>query len=797
MAQAIQRPRPRAQTNVLSKVNLNLREGWIAGGLVAIMLVSATASVATANWTEGLGVAMWAAIGGLLFAALVTRLRLNQLLALLFAIIVGAAFTAYLASSHVGPPDATWNEKMILIEDRIDQWFVRVFSGGVGTDAFIFLILATALAWHIGYLSGWSVLLHHQPWGAIIPIGSVLLINLFYAPPQSGMFLMIYLLAALLLLVRMSLLRKQQTWAYHAVRFASDIGLDFLTYGVVFSGLIILIAWLIPPTSPGPQWFGFILDRVRSPWENFQQDMTRAFSTVRGVNTSAPTTFFSNSLAMGGPIRLGDRPVFDIDAEQGRYWRAVVFDKYTGTGWVTTADTTASFIANDPRFKTPPMGMRRAVSQTVTILLATDNLVVSAAQPFQIGEPTDARFSVVSTGPSDSYIDLHALRLARPPTEGFRYNVLSSVSGADEDSLRTASKETPNYVRERYLQLPGSVPPRVRDLAFIITANATNDYDKARAIEKYLREKIKYNENVQPAPIGRDGVDYLLFDRPEGYCNYYASAMAVLAREVGIPARVASGYAVGRGDDGIFHVNESNAHSWPELYIGEMGWIEFEPTSARPEIVRPVKTEETQSNPELNATSDETVNNLHNDDQPLDNQADQSNADAASNSPLAQFLSGPLGLGVSALALVAIALAGSVFVVQYRWQRKMRGLSPAARALEEMYRFAPLAGFRDQSHTTADERADNLVQLIPDGREPVSAVNGWYVRERYGAYELSSRDQRHANKISREFQPRVWGSIFNHHVGHFVQEAYTNLAAREARLRASLRRLMRRDQSRT
>ena len=92
-------------------------------------------------------------------------------------------------------------------------------------------------------------------------------------------------------------------------------------------------------------------------------------------------------------------------------------------------------------------------------------------------------------------------------------------------------------------------------------------------------------------------MDYVLFERPEGYCNYYASAMAVLARSVGIPARVASGYAVGSpSDDGLYHINEANAHSWPEIYLGELGWVEFEPTSARPEIVRPVLQAE-QDNP--------------------------------------------------------------------------------------------------------------------------------------------------------------------------------------------------------
>lgn len=788
MAQAIRNARPQARENLLSKINLNIHEGWIAAILLAIMLVSVTSSVAAANWTEGLGVAIWAALGGMLFAMLCARLRLNLLLALILAVIVGAAFSSFLVSPHVGPADATWNEKMILIEDRVDQWLIRVVGGGVGTDAFVFLIMAAALAWLTGYFCAWSIFRYHQPWGAIIPAGAAILVNLFYAPPQSGIFLMLFLLTALLLLVRTSLLRKQQTWTYYAVRFAGDIGLDFLMYGVVFSGLIILLAWLIPPTAPGPQWFSGLFDRVRDPWTNIQQDVTRAFSTVKSPANSAPTTYFSNTLSMGGPIRLGSRPVFDVESEQGRYWRVVTFDKYTGTGWITTADTSASFLASDPRLKTPPMGMRRGISQTVEVLLPTDNLVVSASQPLRVSEPVDARFSVVKGSGDDTFVDLHSLRLDRPVTQGLKYEVASSLSGADEESLRAASNNVPAYVRERYLQLPAELPARVRALATQITRGATNNYDRARAIEQYLRQNIQYNDTVQAAPAGRDGVDYLLFDRPEGYCNYYASAMAVLARAVGIPARVSSGYAVARSDDGLFHINESNAHSWPELYIGDLGWIEFEPTASRPEIARPVKNQDTESNPELDATKTGENTDPAPGESRFDKEENQSTPSPENASPLASALAGTPGVAIAILLLAGVAFGATLAVAQYRWQRKLRGLPPAARALEEMYRFAPWAGFRDRPHATPDERAEHLSELMPDAREPIADVTGWYVRERYGAYALAPDEVTQAIELSRRLQPRVLGGIFDHYVGKHIHAAYLDLQAREQRLRARVGR---------
>ncbi len=784
MAQAIQTARPEARP-VRRGVHLNLHEGWIAGLLLVLMLVSVTASLATANWTDGLWLTTWAALGGLLFGALVSRLRLNGLLAFILAIIVGTAFVAWLLSAHVGaPPDATWNEKMLLIEDRIDQWLVRVLSGGIGTDAFVFLCVMGAMSWFLGYLSAWSVFRHHQAWGAILPTGAALLINLFYAPPQSGLYLMVYLLSVLLLLVRTTLLKRQQTWSAYAVRFAHDIGLDFLIYGVIFSGLIILIAWLIPPTAPGPAWFGFIWEVVREPWQDVQDDMSRAFSTVRGTNNAPPTTYFGSNLSMGGPVRLGNRDVFEIQAPFGRYWREMVFDKYTGTSWVSTADESANLTPNDPRMKTLPMDKRRVMTATVEVRLPTDNLVVSGSQPIGVSVPVEAKYLVGRLAGNQSFLDVSSLRLQNLVKLGDKYEVTSSISAADEESLRAASTDYPAFIRQNYLFLPPSVPGRVRDLAAEITANATNNYDKARAIETYLREHIKYNDQVPPVPAGWDGVDYTLFERPEGYCNYYASAMAVMARSIGIPARVASGYAVDRGEDGIFHVNESNAHSWPELYFGELGWIEFEPTASSPQITRPAPQQEDQNLSERQAELQGENPDAKNLSERL-LQLEEQQAQSPSNLFLAAMSSvwGTVGIGIIVLG---IALAGTIAVVQLRWQRQLRRLKPGAQAAAQMYRFAPYAGFREDADDTPDEQAQKLATLLPEERNSIHQVNAWFVGERYGARDLDTNESVQALATGTEIQKRMWRSIYQHHIGSRIRNATAWLKALPLRITHAL-----------
>lgn len=777
MAQAVQTNRPVAGPSRRG-LPLNLHEGWIAALLLTLLLVSVTASVASANWVDGLWQTMYAAIGGMFFGALVARLRLNSFLAFVLALIVGAGFVSWLVSGQVGAPlDATWNEKMLLIQTHLDEWLVRVLGNDISSDNFVFLCVMCALAWLIGYVSAWSIFRHHQPWGAILPAGAALLLNVFYAPPQSGVYLVLFLLATLLLLVRTTLLKRQQAWSAYAVRFANDIGLDFLTYGLVFSGLIILIAWLIPPTAPGPAWLGFVYDQVREPWQDLQDDFTRAFSNVRGTDSAAPTTYFGSSLSMGGPIRLGDREVFQIQSPYGRYWRAVVFDQYTGVGWASEANESASFLIGDPRLVPMPMEKRRTITQTVEVRLPTDNLVVNASQPQRlVNEAVDARFSVGRALNGDGYIDIHSLRLQRPLKLGDKYSVVSSISAADLKSLQTASTAIPPYIRETYLGLPDSVTARTRELALDITSGATNTYDKARAIEQYLRQHITYNDNVEPVPGGVDGVDYVLFERPEGYCNYYASAMAVMARSVGIPARVASGYAVGSAsDDGFYHVSEANAHSWPELYLGELGWVEFEPTAAQPEISRPVAQDEQDRADELRQLNEE-------EDIARRGFGEQRAEDLLNNSPSNErpglandFWTRPQMMLTYAFVLAGLVAVGVLTFLQLRWQKYLKTLKPGAQAVAEMYRYAPLAGMPERAEATADERAQDLVTLMPDARQPISDVNALYVRERYGEYDLTAEESGHARAQAIAVQERMWHTVYDRFLGRHIRGAWTSL----------------------
>ncbi|HMK08168.1 MAG TPA: transglutaminase domain-containing protein, partial [Anaerolineales bacterium] len=166
------------------------------------------------------------------------------------------------------------------------------------------------------------------------------------------------------------------------------------------------------------------------------------------------------------------------------------------------------------------------------------------------------------------------------------YTVVSWVPRLTRSELMGAGDDYPAPVRSADLQLPTDLPARVRHLADRISQGAATPYEKALRIQEYLRTNYPYDEDVPPPPAGRDAVDYFLFDTSGGFCSYYASAMVVLLRQEGIPARLATGFARGvwEGRNRRFRVTESEAHAWVEVYFPGYGWVEFEPTPSRSPI---------------------------------------------------------------------------------------------------------------------------------------------------------------------------------------------------------------------
>src|SRR5215211_3341639 len=201
---------------------------------------------------------------------------------------------------------------------------------------------------------------------------------------------------------------------------------------------------------------------------------------------------------------------------------------------------------------------------------------------WEIGPDGRAQALRVS-GQLQVYDDVQAVFSQDDVTQGAAYAVTGLTSTAAPAQLRTAGDAYPTWVTDLYLKLPETITERTRELASQLAAGQSNAFDTATAVEEFVRSTIAYNEDVDAPPSNQDVVDYVLFESKEGYCEYYASAMAVLLRAEGIPSRVVGGYFPAPFDpnEGGNLYREKNAHLWVEAFFPGYGWIPFEPTANR------------------------------------------------------------------------------------------------------------------------------------------------------------------------------------------------------------------------
>lgn len=355
----------------------------------------------------------------------------------------------------------------------------------------------------------------------------------------------------------------------------------------------------------------------------------------------------------------------------------------------------------------------------------------------------DRAVALIVNGQLPVYDDVEAVYARQPPRPGETYEVTGLVSTASSDELRGAGMDYPDYVVERYLQLPTTVTPRTRELAATIAATAESDapFDIAVAIQNDLRQRIRYNENISDPPQDQDVVDYVLFESQEGYCEYYASSMVVMLRTLGIPARVVSGFFPPSYDpaaDGFIY-RERNAHLWVEVYFPGYGWVPFEPTASQSPFdygtESPERTPTPTPTPEIPTPTPESA-------EPEATQAafteptptpTQPAASATQNTPQdpAGFLDDRGNRWLLAIASVLLLVAVVALGVAFAWRRGLGGLSPVAGFYARALKLGRWLGIRANPTMTPAEYADYLGKTIPAARGPVQAVTNLYVAEQY------------------------------------------------------------------
>jgi hypothetical protein len=705
-------------------------------GLLLVMSLNLAWSLQAAAWSEGLERLLAVAFLATVAAAAVALSGFRRAFALLYNLVVGAAVVLF-NMARLAPEGLEAQERAYHITQRAWIWLSNAVAGRPTVDNLMFVFVLAILVWVLAYSATWAYLRDGRRWLAVLPTGMAMLVNLYYAPPHLGAFFVVYVLCAILLVVRATLGEREQEWRRARVYFPLDIGFDFMRDGLLFALFVLLVAWVLPSSSRGGRLSSW-LEPLERPWQQFQQEWTRLFSTLN-YGRARGTSTFGTSLALTGPRVVSDEPVADIKIPVNRYYRAVVLDTYLSSGWILQNAPGARL--SDELALTEWAG-RVVVTQTVTTYQG-GNLLLAAPTPIRAGLPADARVIPQGSDP-DAPVELAMVVAHEPLDRGESYVMVSAVPNVTIEQLQAAGTDYPDFIRERYLQLPEGIPDRVFDLAESLASGLDNPYDIARQIELYLRT-YTYNDQIPGPRPGQDAVDYFLFEEKQGYCNYYASAMAVMLRHLGIPTRLGTGYATGEliSQTGAYRIRERDAHTWVEVYFPGYGWIEFEPTASEPLLTRP------SGEPE-GAVREPAVPPLIDDGTLLE----------AGRTPLTQEGAGGttgfeatlaalpwrrlLGAGLLFGSVVGILLLLGAGLRQLRrplpTQAPLLSVVPEgfmARLWYQVLRWARRFDLTIVPSQTALEQAVAFGQVIPDIAPEASLLAGLYTRDRFSRHALT------------------------------------------------------------
>ena len=491
------------------------------------------------------------------------------------------------------------NEKGIGLSTRWGQWLVAFAQGRNIEDPVVRGLMWILLFWMLAGWSAWRLGRKNDAIGAFLPLLTVQAWVLEFYNKSDISYLWFSLFIFILTLGFLCYENSLQKWLSKNIDYSENITMNSLLSTTLVAVVVVGTAGLTPSIS---------VDDIRRAWEE-RRTAAAGEGTSQNGSAAAPASGgtyeriqagLPRDHLLSGGVELSETPVFqvrtgdfppiprsDFQIEVPRYyWRAYTYDIYSGQGWASSPVESVVYPA-DEIFTIEKPEYYRQVQHSFEVLDAEEPLLFRAGILESASVPLDAEWRNIISRLSLPAAPTGNADLYRATSAAQTYQVNSLIATVDVETLRGVWAEYPEWVRQRYLALP-PIPARVTELAQEITATAPSLYDRAVAIETYLRQTYPYDLEVKAPPVGRDPVDYFLFDLKRGYCDYYASAMVVMARASGVPARLVVGYAGGTYDpvSAAYNISQADAHSWVEVYFPGIGWVEFEPTAGLPGFER-------------------------------------------------------------------------------------------------------------------------------------------------------------------------------------------------------------------
>jgi transglutaminase-like putative cysteine protease len=716
---------------------------WAALGLLFILLETVASRLVATDWTPFLYLTqtltyMGFVIGTALGYSTYQRRTVRWLNFFYMLILLPLQWTLVI-DQH-----ASLEEQLASVGGRLFFAVTELFARQPVDDPLFFVALMSIAFWIISSWASFTLVRNQNYLGAILPAAIGLIIIQNYDGVVAGRlwFLAFFAFIALLLLGRLQFLQNKQSWRERRIFLSPDNSVDLTSSMAVAAGLIIIFAWTVPASLSSMQSAVKTWNRVTKPWQEFTQRMENAVSALESPSGGKLGEFFGSNLALGRGFPLSDLVMFEVETPDlpseekppRYYWRGRTYDRFVNGQWYTSGTVREEY---SPAV-TNPFNVQLQTKTPAHFVFHTGktnfSLLYSPAQPIWISRP-----GITFAVPADQGKDIVAWHAYPSLRGGETYQLDAILSNPNRQQLQEAGTAYPEWVQQKYLQLPRDFSPRIQELAKEITAEAQTPFEKAIAITRYLRENIVYSQTIPEPPRNKDSLEWVLFEHKQAYCVYYASAEVLMLRSVGIPARMAVGFTQGEANGNNYVVRRLNSHAWPEMYFPGIGWVEFEPTAGQAPLDRPlppVDPEDVANLGPLNALRTEDSGDFAGRERDEEGVATPSAEEPAGFLPfyllpllavaavMTIFLGRRYALSVRVPAFLRTAIERTGIDVPawiIRWETWVT-LSPIERAFESVNFGLRTLDQAVPAHSTPVERAAKLTRLLPTKADEIKVL---------------------------------------------------------------------------
>jgi len=725
-------------------------EDWLTFIAAFIAFIAVAVSIQQAEWVRNFPPLVPTAICALLIGMVGARVRVPALVVHPIAIALGAVVVVLAVQGYAD--GETLGQRLHDFQARMHEWFEVVRANDISNDNLPFVTLVHSVSFLAIYIGSYVIYRWHNPWVALLPAAVVLLANISFQDGQPSGAFVVFLFGGILLIGRLHLQKNQERWRRLGIEYPDFIAVSSVQLTVFLAIGLMVFAWAVPLGTQAKA-VESVYDKVVQPFTADSDRLVRLFHNIDS-RKGADLHEFGATLPVQGSVKLGTKQLLEVKAPEAGLLRATSYEEYTGAGW-KAGKRDSERVSGQSLAASADVGAyekRNAVTIQVTAL---EDLSILLSPGMPLGSNRDMTIET----PQNYRGEIETIKLHRGLDKGETYNSIGSQSLASADDLRAADTEYPAWVSERYLQLPDSLPGRVGEEAQRVTTGAANPYDQALAVEAYLRG-FPYNLQVETAPPKRDVVDFFLFDLKQGYFDYHSSAMTVMLRSLGIPARIAVGYALDPKDakDGTYTVRKDDAYSWVEVWFPQYGWVEFNPTPDRPSGgagggFGPDLTGDALSGVDLGDLFSTDVIDPNMLPEALPPEIGQALTEEPINKSeppwlLIWTLAGMLTL------VVALLVAG-----QLSWNWGLSGLDGRSRLWAKTQRLAGWAGLGGRPEETPREwsqRVGSAVAREDEARRLAEA----YEEARYGRPDLQRIEDEDAESSYRKLRNSLFGRIF-------------------------------------